>query len=139
MSQGKLRDKEGFHLLRENYVPPSNSMFLDPMTKRKVTICNLFMNYSQSIPDIARILDEDYPSVVTTLIERGLIEERRETSRAENPTEEKQSLLNSYLNGNKKDNQKDARVLMDKTKLALELRVKQGREGSEERRIKIQD
>lgn len=128
MSQGKLREKEGFHILREDYVPPANSISLDPMTKRKVTICNLFMNYSQSIPDIARILDEDYPSVVTTLIERGLIGERRETSRTENPTEEKHSLLKSYINGQKKNSQIEARVLFDKTKQALELRVKQGRQ-----------
>lgn len=50
---------------------------MDPISKRKVTICNLFANHELSIGDIVRILDENYVRVVHTLIDQGLIYERR--------------------------------------------------------------
>ena len=58
---------------------------LDPALKRKTTICNLFANHHLPIRDIARILDETYASVVGTLIEIGLVYERRHSRQESEP------------------------------------------------------
>jgi len=42
-----------------------------------VTICNLFINHRLSTGEVARVLDETYKHVVDTLIERGVVEDRR--------------------------------------------------------------
>jgi hypothetical protein len=52
---------------------------LDPETKRKVTICNLFINQKLPVQDIVRVLDEDYGHVVRVLLNSGLVGERRRT------------------------------------------------------------
>jgi len=49
---------------------------LDPVTKRRVTISNLFANHQLSIPEILRVWDENYDHVVNVLIRRCLIRER---------------------------------------------------------------
>jgi hypothetical protein len=51
---------------------------LDPETKRKVTICNLFINHKLTVEDIVRVLDEDYKHVVRVLLNSGLVGERRQ-------------------------------------------------------------
>ena len=54
-----------------------------PDTKRKITICHLFLNYKLSIKDVAKTLDETYKHAVSVLIEQGIIQERRSVSREE--------------------------------------------------------
>ena len=54
---------------------------LDPVTKRKITICNLFVNYRSTLADIVRVLDEDYKHVVGVLIQQGFVHERRRSPR----------------------------------------------------------
>ena len=73
---------EGFQLTQKTFVPPSNAGLLDPVTKRRVTICNLFANFNLSISDIARVLDESYGKIVTILIEEGLVLDRRRVPRS---------------------------------------------------------
>ena len=75
--------REGFHVLRDRYSPPTDSAQLGSDTKRKITICNLFLNYALSINDIAKTLDETYRHVASVLIEQGIIQERRRVSREE--------------------------------------------------------
>jgi hypothetical protein len=70
-------EREGFQLTSKTFVVPSDTSRLDPTLKRKTTICNLFANHHLPIRDITRILDETYASVVGTLIEFGLVYERR--------------------------------------------------------------
>ncbi|PYV42619.1 MAG: hypothetical protein DMG06_13375 [Acidobacteria bacterium] len=77
--------REGFQLTRKVFVLPANPTSLDPVTKRKMTICNLFANYQQSIIDIVRLLDEKYESVVNVLLEERLIQERRKERRESTP------------------------------------------------------
>ena len=75
--------REGFYVLRDRYSPPTDAAQLAPEAKRKITICNLFLNYQLTIKDIAKTLDETYKHVARVLIEEGIIQERRSVSREE--------------------------------------------------------
>jgi hypothetical protein len=68
---------EGFERTQRKFECPENSNLLDPRSKRELTICNLFANQNQSVWNIARVLDVSLGKVVVTLIEHGLIRERR--------------------------------------------------------------
>jgi hypothetical protein len=68
---------EGFKKTNQKFDLPENLMQLDPATKRKFTICNLFANQNLSIKDICVVLDASKHQVVDTLIEQKLIKERR--------------------------------------------------------------
>ena len=75
--------RDGFRVLRNRYSPPPDSAQLAADIKRKITICNLFLNYKLSINDIAKTLDETYKNAVNILIEQGIIQERRSVCREE--------------------------------------------------------
>ena len=60
---------------------PPDSTTLDPNTKRALTICNLFVNHSLRIDDIASLLEENRKAVILTLIHRNIIYDRRHTGR----------------------------------------------------------
>lgn len=89
--------RDGFQILRDWYSPPADSVQLAPDTKRKITICHLFLNYKLSISDVAKTLDETYKHAVSVLIEQGIIQERRSVSRKEEPQAKQTSLLSSRL------------------------------------------
>lgn len=78
-AQPEHLEREGFQVTNKVFTHPSSA--LDPITKRHVTICNLFANHDLSISDIVRVLDETYGNVVTVLIKQGYILERRKHSR----------------------------------------------------------
>ena len=75
--------RDGFHVLRDHYSPPADSVQLAPETKRKIAICHLFLNYELSINDVVKTLDESYKHAVSVLIEQGIIRERRSVRREE--------------------------------------------------------
>jgi hypothetical protein len=85
--------RDGFHVLRDRFSPPADTVQLAPDTKRKITICNLFLNYKLSIKEIAKTLDETQKHVVRVLIEQGFIQERRSMSRGEEAPQPKQGSL----------------------------------------------
>jgi hypothetical protein len=68
---------EGFEKTQKKFELPANLAQLDPMTKRKATICNLFANQNLSIKEIVQVLDSRPQQVIPTLIEHQLIKERR--------------------------------------------------------------
>src|SRR5262245_41395755 len=70
-------ERDGFQLTPKAFSVPKDTSRLDPALKRKTTICNLFANHHLPIRDIMRVLDETYASIVGTLIEFGLVYERR--------------------------------------------------------------
>jgi hypothetical protein len=72
---------DGFRLTRRPYTVPEELETLDTNQKRTATICNLFSNHKQSIPQIRKVLDMKQSAVVSALIQGGLIEERRDHSR----------------------------------------------------------
>ena len=77
MKQSILQDRDGFHVREDEFTWPEDAWKLDPQTKRAVTICDLFVNHQYGISDIARALDEDHENVVRTLLQEGIIRERR--------------------------------------------------------------
>ena len=86
-------ERDGFQVGKKVFINPSNTALLDSVTKRKVTICNLFANDGLPMGDIVRVLDEKYDRVVTVLIEQGLIQERRKNPRQSIQAERTRSLL----------------------------------------------
>jgi hypothetical protein len=77
MRQAVSQDRDGFHVREEEFTLPPDPCNLDQRTKRAVTICNLFVNHAYTISDIVRVLEEDRERVVLTLLEQGIIRERR--------------------------------------------------------------
>jgi hypothetical protein len=79
MEQPEESFRDGFQITKRvfAYDSPQDTSHMDAVTKRNVTICNLFANHELTIKDIARVLDESYSHVVNTLILEGLILERR--------------------------------------------------------------
>jgi len=75
---------EGFEKTNKKFELPSDLVQLDPATKRRMTICNLFANQSLSIGEIVKLLDSGLHQVVPALIDQGLIKERRR-NRGKNP------------------------------------------------------
>ena len=61
---------------------------LDPLSKRKVTICNLFANHQKAIPEIGSLLEVSRKLVIDTLIENKLLKDRRKISRPPTPDPE---------------------------------------------------
>jgi len=60
MAQPEPLERNGFRVTTKVFTNPRNATSLDPVTKRKITICNLFVNHWLSIAGIVRVLDEDY-------------------------------------------------------------------------------
>jgi hypothetical protein len=75
--------KTEFELERTSFEMPEPEKYdlyhLDSTTKRKVTICNLFMNHRKSIPEIASLLEASRKQVIDALIENKLLKDRRKT------------------------------------------------------------
>ncbi len=68
---------EGFEKTNKKFELPADLVQLDPATKRRMTICNLFANQNLSIGEIVKLLDSSLHQVVPALIDQGLIKERR--------------------------------------------------------------
>jgi hypothetical protein len=88
-------EREGFQLTPKTFVVPTDTSRLDPTLKRKTTICNLFANHHLPIRDIMRILDEPSATVVGTLIEFGLVYERRHNRQEPVKIERRQTFFRS--------------------------------------------
>lgn len=61
----------------QTFEMPGNLHELDPTSKRRLTICNLFANLDQSIDQIVDYLHVPRSDVVSMLIEEGLMKEQR--------------------------------------------------------------
>jgi hypothetical protein len=70
--------RDGFQIRSPRFTVPSNTVDMDFKTKRRLTICNLFINHELTVRDIVRVLDEDYTHVVLTLLNSGVVRERRQ-------------------------------------------------------------
>ncbi len=81
MESKNLIFRDGFRVVKTHFIVPSHINQLDRQTKRKVTICNLFINHRMAIPDVARVLDESYSRAIAALIEQGVVEDRRRLPR----------------------------------------------------------
>jgi hypothetical protein len=81
MNQSTSGTRDGFQVMRDQFILPRDTSALDPKTKRAVTICNLFVNHKLTLADIVRLLDEDNGRVVLALLEQGIVQERRHKPR----------------------------------------------------------
>ena len=88
-------ERDGFQLTSKTFVVPTDTSRLAPALKRKATICNLFANHHLPIRDIMRILDEPGATVVGTLIEFGLVYERRHDRQEPVKIERRQTFFRS--------------------------------------------
>jgi len=68
---------DGFHLRQSKIELPLDNASLDPKLQMDLRICHLFVKTQHCISDITRI-GEDYESVVRTLLEQGVIADRRQ-------------------------------------------------------------
>ena len=93
MAQPEPLERNGFRVTTKVFTNPRNAASLDPFTKRKITICNLFVNHRSSLADIVRVLDEDYKHVVGVIIEQGFVYERRRSPRENTQAEPEHSLF----------------------------------------------
>ena len=72
-----FQDRDDFQVRKGDFHLPEDTSNLDPLSKRAMTICNLFVNHHHSISDIVRVLDENSRNVVLVLINQGIIKDRR--------------------------------------------------------------
>jgi hypothetical protein len=77
MRQSILWDRDGFQVREDDFPLPENAWKLDPQTKRAMTICNLFVNHRYGVSNIVSALDEDCRHVVSVLLNKGIIRDRR--------------------------------------------------------------
>jgi hypothetical protein len=73
--------RDGFQIRGREFTPSPDTISLNPEFKREVTICNLFINHDLMVCDVVRVLDEGYRHVVKVLLNRGVVDERRQNSR----------------------------------------------------------
>jgi hypothetical protein len=83
MKQAKFATRDGFRLIKDQFALPKDISGLDLKSTHAIKICDLFINEKRHVSDIVRLLHEDRGSVVHTLIEAGVIEERRKKPRQE--------------------------------------------------------
>jgi len=80
-------------LTNKVYVPNLDTSMMDPVSKRKATICNLFVTHRMSMKDIARVLDEDYVRIIQVILENGLAYDRRKKRQVLIPNERRKSFF----------------------------------------------
>jgi hypothetical protein len=60
-----------------SYELPPDLDSLDPLNRQRVAICSLFAHQNVPVRNIARIMGVEYGYTVKTLLEAGLVQERR--------------------------------------------------------------
>ena len=93
MDNHEEQTRDGFLLTRKVYVPTHDTSMMDPVSKRKATICNLFSTHQMSMKDIARVLDEDYVRIIHIILENGLVYDRRKKRQVLIPNERRKSFF----------------------------------------------
>ena len=78
MNYSIFQDRDVFQIREGRFILPEDTSYLDPKTKRAITICNLFVNHHLNVSEIVRVLDEDRSNVLLVLINKGIIRDRRE-------------------------------------------------------------
>jgi hypothetical protein len=81
--------RDGFLLARDHFFLPKEAMALDAKTKRALTICNLFINHRLALIDIVRVLDENTKNIILSLLEHGVVQDRRARPREEHLEKER--------------------------------------------------
>ena len=69
--------RDGFQVIADRFVVAIDTTLLDPIAKRSLTVCNLFLNHGLPIDDIVRLLDEEHEQVISILVRHKVIKDRR--------------------------------------------------------------
>jgi hypothetical protein len=77
--------RDGFTLTRKVYVPTHDTSMMDPVSKRKATICNLFASHRMPLKDIARVRRR-FVRIIHVIVESGLVYDRRKKGQCSSPT-----------------------------------------------------
>jgi hypothetical protein len=72
-----LDERYELQVTNKPFKVPTEFGQLETADKRNLMVCNLFVNERQSIGNIADVLNMSVSSIVSILIQRGYIEERR--------------------------------------------------------------
>jgi hypothetical protein len=72
-----LDERYELQVTNKPFKVPTEFDRLETADKRNLMVCNLFVNERQSIGNIADVLNMSVSSIVSILIQRGYIEERR--------------------------------------------------------------
>ena len=80
MKQSISGTRDGFRLSKDRFTLPENISGLNLKTMH-AKIFELFLNEKLHLCDIVRLLRDDRGSVIHTLLEQGVIEERRKKRR----------------------------------------------------------
>jgi len=81
MSDTPYPVRDGFRIRREVFPLPTGLSELDFQTQQELNICNLFVNEKFTIAEVIRLADEDYRTVVRTLIKQKAVVDRRQKER----------------------------------------------------------
>ena len=81
MKQTKSAIRDGFRILKDRCALAKNISGLDLESMHANRICDLFLNEKLHLRDIVRLVRDDRGSVIHTLLEQGVIEERRKKRR----------------------------------------------------------
>jgi hypothetical protein len=73
--------RDGFRILKDRFALPKSISGLDLKSMHANRICDLFLNENLHLCDIVRLVRDERGSVVLTLLEQGIIEERRKKPR----------------------------------------------------------
>ena len=83
MKQARSATRDGFRLIKDRFALPQDTSKSDLKSTHAIKICNLFLNEKLHVGDIVRLVHDNRGTVVCTLIEEGVIEERRKKPRKE--------------------------------------------------------
>ena len=93
MKQATSGTRDGFRLIKDRFELPKDMSGLDLKSTHALKICHLFLNEKLHLGDIVRLLHDNRGSVVHTLIEKGVIKERRKKPREESPERERSRIF----------------------------------------------
>jgi hypothetical protein len=77
----KYDKRDDFELYRTDIALPADLASLENQTRRDLTICHLFINLELTISGVARVLNEDRRYIILTLLEKGVVKDRRQRPR----------------------------------------------------------
>ena len=97
MKQSITGIRDGFRLIQERFAMAQDISGFDANRAHAIKICELFLNEKLQLGDIVRMLNDDRGRMVHTLLEHGVIEERRKKL-SDLPAERERRQLIASLN-----------------------------------------
>jgi hypothetical protein len=92
MSDTKYTVRDGFQVCEDVFPLPTGLSELDSATQQDLNICNLFVNEKFTISDIIRLADEDYKTVVRSLLkQKAIVDRRQKNTRSASGTERRKA------------------------------------------------